>query len=128
MDYCPYGNLGGNRSAIPRETAMKKQKPHWEMTAAELREATKQFDDPAHQPPSLRPTTKDQEQQRRARRKGGRPRKGLGAKTISLTVEKGLLSRSDSYAKRLGISRAELFQRGLQSILPAKETPRKRAG
>jgi hypothetical protein len=108
---------------------MKKAKPYWEMTTAELREATKQFDDPVYQPPALRPTAEDLAQQRRAKKKGGRPRKGLGAKTISLTVEKGLLARSDSHARKLGISRAELFQRGLQAILPAKETrSRKRAG
>lgn len=109
---------------------MKKTKPYWEMTTAELREATKAFDDPAYQPPAQRPSRDDLAQQRRAKRKGGRPRKGLGAKTISLTVERGLLARSDSYAKRLGISRAELVQRGLEAILTAKEAApsRKRAG
>jgi hypothetical protein len=108
---------------------MKKSKPYWEMTTAQLREATKEFDDPAYQPKAVRPTTEDLARQRRAKNKGGRPQKGLGAKTISLTVEKGLLARSDSYAKRLGISRAELVQRGLQAILPAKtERGQKRAG
>jgi hypothetical protein len=110
----------------------KNQKPFWEMTPTELREATKAFDDPAYQPPAMQPTPADLAQQRRARRKGGRPRKGLGAKTISLTVEKGLLARSDAYAKRLGISRAELVQRGLQAIVPqgapGTPSPRRRAG
>ena len=108
---------------------MKKNKPYWEMTTAELREATKAFDDPAYQPPAQRPTAEDLAQQRRARNRGGRPRKGLGAKTISLTVEKGLLARSDSYARKLGISRAELIQRSLNAILPPRaESSRKRAG
>src|SRR5438270_11500141 len=97
---------------------MKKTKPYWEMTASELRDATREFDDPSHQPPALRQTAHDRAQQRRARNKGGRPRKGLGAKTMSLTVEHGLLARSDAYAKRLGISRAELVKRGLEAVLP----------
>ena len=105
---------------------MKQTKPYWEMTTAELRKATRQFDDPAYQPAALPQTAEDIAQQRRAKNKGGRPRKGLGAQTISLTVEKALLARSDAYARRLGISRAELVQRGLNAILP---TPgRKRAG
>ena len=99
---------------------MKQRKPFWEMTTAELRKATRQFDDPAYQPPALPQTAEEITQQRRAKNKGGRPRKGLGAQTISLTVEKGLLARSDAYAKRLGISRAELVQRGLNAILPAQ--------
>jgi hypothetical protein len=107
----------------------EKTKPYWELTTAEMREATKEFDNPAYQPLALRPTTEDVAQHRRAKNKGGRPQMGLGAKTISLTVEKRLLARSGSYARRLGISRAELVQRGLQAILPAKqERGRKRAG
>lgn len=110
---------------------MKKrvQKPYWEMTTGELRAATKEFDDPAYQPPAQPLTAEDRGQQRRARNKGGRPRKGLGAKTISLTVEKALLARSDASAKKLGISRAELIERGLNAVLPIRaKRARKRAG
>ena len=106
---------------------MKATKPYWEMTTAELRKATRRFDDPSYQPPALPQTSEDAAQQRRARNKGGRPRKGLGARTISLTVEKGLLARSDAYAKKLGISRADLVQRGLNAVLPPIGG-RKRAG
>jgi hypothetical protein len=105
---------------------MKQTKPYWEMTTAELRKATREFDDPAYQPPALPQTAEDVAQQCRAKNKGGRPRKGRGAQTVSLTVEKALLARSDAYAKRLGVSRAELVQRGLNAILPARQ--RKRAG
>jgi hypothetical protein len=101
---------------------MKQSKPYGEMTTAELRKATRKFDDPAYQPPALLQTAEDIAQQRRAKNKGGRPCKGLGAQTISLTVEKGLLARSDAYAKRLGISRAELVQRGLNAIVPGQPT------
>ncbi len=54
---------------------------------------------------------------RRAKRKGGRPRIGEGADRVLITVERGLLRRADSYAKRKGISRSQLIARGLQSVL-----------
>ena len=53
----------------------------------------------------------------RARRKPGRPRRGKGAKVISVSVERELLSRSDSLAKNLGVSRASLIERGLKAVL-----------
>src|SRR5688572_15582119 len=53
----------------------------------------------------------------RAKRKPGRPRRGKGAKVISVSVERGLLSRSDALAKDLGLSRAGLIERGLQAVL-----------
>ena len=56
----------------------------------------------------------------RAKRKPGRPRRGKGAKVISVSVERGLLSRSDALAKDLGLSRAGLIERGLKAILSAE--------
>jgi hypothetical protein len=56
----------------------------------------------------------------RARRKPGRPRRGKGAKVISVSVERELLSRSDSLAKNLGLSRASLIERGLKAVLAAE--------
>jgi hypothetical protein len=53
----------------------------------------------------------------RARRKPGRPRRGKGAKVISVSVERELLSRSDDLARNLGISRASLIERGLKAVL-----------
>ena len=53
----------------------------------------------------------------RARRKRGRPRRGRGAKVISVTVEKELLARSDTLARDLGLSRAGLIERGLKAVL-----------
>ena len=50
-------------------------------------------------------------------KKLGRPKVGQGAKTISLTVEKGLLKRADAYARQHGMSRAQLIARGIQVIL-----------
>jgi hypothetical protein len=56
-------------------------------------------------------------QWRRFKGKMGRPRVGKGARTISLTVEKGLLKRADAYAKRHGMSRARLVAMGLEAVM-----------
>jgi hypothetical protein len=56
----------------------------------------------------------------RARRKPGRPRRGAGAKVISVSVERGLLVRSDDLARNLGITRASLVERGLKAVLAAE--------
>jgi hypothetical protein len=39
---------------------------------------------------------------------------------ISLSVEQGLLARADRLAKKLKISRAQLFRRGLEAVLAGK--------
>ena len=59
----------------------------------------------------------ERRQWRRFKAEAGRPKVGRGAKTISLTVERGLLQRADAYARLHGISRARLFAQGLESIL-----------
>jgi hypothetical protein len=60
---------------------------------------------------------RERRQWRRFKAKMGRPKVGEGARTISLTVEKGLLQEADAYAKRHKISRAQLVAQGLRSIL-----------
>ncbi|HUB26551.1 MAG TPA: hypothetical protein VL992_14090 [Tepidisphaeraceae bacterium] len=62
-------------------------------------------------------TARERKQWQRFKSKIGRPKVGRGAKTISLTVELGLLKRADAYARRHGISRARLVADGLLSIL-----------
>jgi uncharacterized protein (DUF4415 family) len=55
---------------------------------------------------------------RKAKRKPGRAaREKRDARVISVTVEKELLSRSDSLARSLGTSRAGLIERGLKAVL-----------
>jgi metal-responsive CopG/Arc/MetJ family transcriptional regulator len=56
----------------------------------------------------------------RSMRKSGRARRGKGAKVISVSVERDLLSRSDALAKDLGLSRGGLIERGLQAVLAAQ--------
>jgi hypothetical protein len=70
-------------------------------------------------------TPAERQQWQRAKRRPGRPRRGKGARVISLTVEHSLLEKADRAAKRAGISRAALFEMGLQAILA---NPRKLAG
>jgi len=94
-------------------------KPITQMMTKELSQATKEFEREfvadSFGPPG--PTAR--EQWRRAKRKRGRPRQGRGVKVISISVEKGLLSRCDTFAKRLGITRAALISRGLRAVLSA---------
>lgn len=58
----------------------------------------------------------------KAKRKRGRPRVGKGAKVLSISIEKGLLARSDRAAKRLKISRAKLIATGLTRLLADLES------
>ena len=60
---------------------------------------------------------RERKQWRQFKKKMGRPKVGRGAKTISLSVERALLSRADAYARKHGISRAKLVARGLESII-----------
>jgi hypothetical protein len=90
-------------------------KPYWELNLEELREATKEFDREFVPTKPLTPAMKAQWE--RAKRKRGRPVKGGGAKVISLSVERGLLDRADALAKEQGMSRADLFARGIHAVL-----------
>ena len=97
----------------------KKSKSVTEMTKAELARETAEFDEESIVETFGPPPGSAKARWDRARGKRGRPRKGKGAKVISVSVEKGLLDRSDRLAKRLGISRAALISRGLQTALAA---------
>src|SRR2546423_5437071 len=56
------------------------------------------------------------ERLRRAKRKVGRPRVGKGAVQVSVAIERGLLKRAEAFRKRNGMTRSELFVRGLETI------------
>lgn len=107
-----------NRTTDGRKTRAKTpvSKPYWEMTTAELREATKEFDQ-EFIGDTFGPPTPEQRARFERARKRGRPRNGLGAKTISVTVEKRLLAKTDRLAKKLHVPRAVLVARGLQAVL-----------
>jgi hypothetical protein len=91
-------------------------KPYWEMNTTELREATKEFDK-EFVGDTFRPTTPEEKSRFERARKRGRPRHGRGSKTISVTVEAALLSKTDRLAKKLHVPRAVLIARGLQAVL-----------
>ncbi len=98
---------GGKTSAV---------KPYWEMTTAELRVATKEFDR-EFVGDTFRSLTPAERARFERARKRGRPRRGLGAKTISVTVEKRLLAQADRLARKLHLPRAALVARGLQAVV-----------
>jgi hypothetical protein len=62
---------------------------------------------------------RERQQWAKFRKKMGRPKIGKGAKIISLTVERDLLKQADALAKQEGVSRAQIFARGLRSVLKA---------
>jgi hypothetical protein len=65
----------------------------------------------------------------RAKRGPGRPRKSVGEKAarVLVTIAPDLLAAADGYARRQGISRAELFARGLAAVL-AKDRGNRQTG
>jgi hypothetical protein len=90
---------------------------HETMKADELAEATAAYGREMAID-AFRPLTKaERVRWNRARRNPGRPRRGKGVKVISVSVEQDLLLASDRLARRLGVSRARLIERGLRVIL-----------
>jgi hypothetical protein len=106
----------GTKNARKTRTKVSASKPYWEMNTAELREATKEFDQ-EFVGDTFRPATPEEQARFERARKRGRPRNGMGAKTISVTVEARLLAETDRLAKKLHVPRAVLIARGLQAVL-----------
>jgi hypothetical protein len=90
---------------------------------AGLREATREFDEEMVVDRSRPLSDRERRLWKKARRRPGRPRRGAGVKVISVSVERGLLGRSDRLAKALGISRAALIERGLEAVLNGGRKP-----
>jgi len=90
------------------------------MRAEELAEATARYGKELVVDEFKSPDIGSRRRWQRARRKPGRPRRGKGARVISVSVERGLLSRSDSLAQNLGLTRAGLIERGLKAVLLAE--------
>ena len=110
-------NNGSSSTGRKKPAKASTPKPYWEMTTAELREATKEFDREFIGDTFGPPTPEQRKQFEKAKRKRGRPRNGLGAKTISVTVEKRLLAQADRLAKKHHLPRAALVARGLQAVV-----------
>ena len=89
------------------------------MTTAEKDAFAKQFDRDIPESEYEEPTSEEKAKLRRAMQKlrRGRPKIGKGAKRVLVTIERGLLEETDSFAKRLGVSRAALISKGLRRVL-----------
>ncbi len=92
-------------------------KPYSEMTTAELRVATKEFDRPFIIDTFRPMTPAERARWNRVKRNRGRPRVGEGAEVVSVSIERGLLSKADKLAKKLKVSRAKLIAHGLENLL-----------
>jgi hypothetical protein len=92
-------------------------KPYWEVNFEELREVTKEFDEPFVKDRAEPLTPEMKAQWERAKLKRGRPMKGHGAKVISLSVERDLLGRADALAEEQGMTRADLVAKGISAVL-----------
>lgn len=108
---------------------MKKKpalKPYWEMTTEELAKATQEFDEP-FVAETFKPLSPEMRKRwEHAKRKVGRPKQGRGVRVISVSVERGLLARSDALARKMGVSRAALISRGLKAVLSSTCQPANR--
>jgi hypothetical protein len=87
------------------------------MSQRELDNLVAQLDRPIDLAETRPMTATERRQWQRAKRGPGRPRRGKGARVISLSVEGSLLERADRAARRTGLSRAALFELGLQAVL-----------
>ncbi|HEX4792395.1 MAG TPA: hypothetical protein VH370_01300 [Humisphaera sp.] len=75
------------------------------------------FDGPIA-PRDTRPLTDAEwDEEKRSKRKMGRPKIGQGAKVVAVTLEKGLLERVDAYARRRKLKRAQVITQGLRIVL-----------
>ena len=108
----------GNRKPPAKARASK---PYQEMTTAERRQATKEFDQ-EFIGETFRPLTPEERARFERARKRRRPPVGKGSTTISVTVEKRLLAETDRLAKKLHLPRAALIARGLQAVV-SEEVP-----
>jgi hypothetical protein len=98
---------------------MKPAKHYSQMTAAELAEATKQYDGMVID--KTRPlNARERKLWELAKRGPGRPKIGKGAKKISISLEGDLLQKTDAVAKKAGVNRSELIARFVAAGLARK--------
>jgi hypothetical protein len=95
-----------------------KKKNVSEMNTRELAEATREFDEEfAYE--KGRPLNDRQKELHAKARQRGRPRVGMGARKIQVSIERRLLDRSDAFARKHRMSRSEMIARGLKAVLAA---------
>ena len=96
---------------------MSKSKPYSKMTAAQLRQATLQFDEEIKKFPPGRALTAPQRKAHQQARRRGRPRIGEGSTNVQFTIEQGLLRRADKLAQARGLTRSQLIAQSLKREL-----------
>jgi hypothetical protein len=96
----------------------KRNKKYTEMNADELAEATKEFDEEFALLKGRPLSARDKKLHAEARRRG-RPRVGLGAEKVRVSIERSLLAESDAFARKHGSSRSEMIARGLRAVMLA---------
>jgi hypothetical protein len=95
---------------VKQENTMKRNAKHpEEMTAAELARATREFDKPFAFEKARPMTMAQRVEERKLRRRRGRPKSGDGARKVSISLEGGLLRKADALAKKEGVNRSELI-------------------
>jgi hypothetical protein len=97
----------------------KAKKEYWNKTAAELAEATREFDR-ENVVDSFREMTPAEHKAWRAalgKRRRDRSVAEKGVKTVSVDIEARLLKRVDALAKKRGVTRARLVAEGLEAVL-----------
>jgi hypothetical protein len=95
----------------------RKARRYQDMTAAELAEATKEYDLPGTINRTRPMSPAERAEERKARHAGGRPPVGRGSERINITIERGLLAQADAMARRQKIGRSELIARSLQLLV-----------
>jgi hypothetical protein len=95
-------------------------KPYWEMTLDELREATKEFDQEFIADKSRPLSPEELALWKKIRAKSSRAANGRPKMMIAVRLEKELLNRCTTLAKKKRISRDVLIARGLRAVLAAE--------
>lgn len=92
-------------------------KPYTEMTTNELREATREFDQPMTVERKSRAMTPAQRAQYRRALNGNASVPSPSATRVLISVDPVLLKRVDAYARRRRMSRSELFAQGVEAFI-----------
>src|SRR5690349_913753 len=95
----------------------KSQKPYWQMNTQELAAATAELDQEFVIDKCTPLSPEMRSRWEKARRKSRRGHDGRELRLVAVRLEEDLLKRSDSLAKKLGITRDKLVARGLKAIL-----------
>ncbi|MGD0540856.1 MAG: hypothetical protein ABSB33_04985 [Tepidisphaeraceae bacterium] len=98
----------------------RRQKRFQEMTTAELRQATKEFDREFIADKARPMNAAERARNRQLRRRRGRPRIGKGAEKINICLERDLLASVNRLAKEQGIRRSTLIAQALASVVGRK--------